>query len=73
MAKKIINKNVFLCHDKRAEISTKNLVTFNRRDGVNDKKFYYYGTSLKNPGFFRGGGGGGCINKFFLGGGRSIA
>ena len=52
MAKKIINKNVFLCHDKRAEIPTKNLVTFKRRDGVNDKKFYYYGTSLKNPSFF---------------------
>ena len=33
MAKKIINKNVFLCHDKRAEIPTKNLVTFKRRDG----------------------------------------
>ena len=34
------------------EISSKNLVTFKRWDGVNDKKFKYYGTSLKNPGFF---------------------
>ena len=40
------------------EISTKNLVTFKRWDRVNDKKFQYYGSSLKNP-IFRGLGRGG--------------
>ena len=34
------------------EISTKNLAIFKRWDGVNDKKFQYYGSSLKNPIFF---------------------
>ena len=38
------------------EISTKNFVTFKRRDGVNDEKFKYYGSSLKDP-ILRGGGG----------------
>ena len=37
------------------EILTKNLVTFKRQDGVKDKKFQYYGGSLKNQ-IFRGGG-----------------
>ena len=36
------------------KISSKNLVTFKRWEGVNDKKFKYYGTSLKNPGFWGG-------------------
>ena len=40
------------------EILTKNLVTFKRWDRVQDKKFEYYGGSLKNP-IFRGSGGGG--------------
>ena len=31
------------------EIATKNLVTFKRWDGVNDEKFWYHGSSLKNP------------------------
>ena len=35
------------------EISTKNLVTFIRWDGVKDEKFIYYGGSLKNT-IFRG-------------------
>ena len=35
------------------KISTKNLVTFKRWDGFNDEKFWYYGSSLKNP-IFRG-------------------
>ena len=38
------------------EISTKNFVTFKRCDGVNDEKFKYYGSSLKDP-ILRGGGG----------------
>ena len=36
------------------EISTKNLVTFKRWDGVKDEKFQKYGSPLKNP-IFRGG------------------
>ena len=36
------------------EILTKNLVTFKRSDGVKDKKFQYYGVSLKNL-IFKGG------------------
>ena len=38
------------------EISTKNLVTFKRwdGDGVNDEKFQYCGSSLKDPIFSRG-------------------
>ena len=36
------------------KISSKNLVTFKRWEGVNYKKNKYYGTSLKNPGFFGG-------------------
>ena len=36
------------------EISTKNLLTFKRWDGVNDK---YYGSSLKTPIFGEGVGG----------------
>ena len=36
------------------EILTKNLVTFKRWDEVKDKKFYYYGGSLKNPNFSGG-------------------
>ena len=38
------------------EISTKNLDTFKRwdGDGVNDEKFQYYGSSLKDPIFNRG-------------------
>ena len=36
------------------EISTKNLCTFKRWDGINDEKFYYYGSSLKNPIFREG-------------------
>ena len=35
------------------EISTKNLVTFKRWDGVKDEKLEYYGDSLENP-IFRG-------------------
>ena len=34
------------------EMSTKNLVTFRRWDGVNDEKFKHYGSSLKNPKLF---------------------
>ena len=34
------------------EISTKNFVTFKRWDSVNDEKFKYYGSSLKDPIFF---------------------
>ena len=42
MAFSVISKN------SNWEISTKNLVTFKRWDGVKDEKFYYYGGSLKN-------------------------
>ena len=35
------------------EISTKNLVTFKRWNGVKDEKFWYYWGSLKNPIFRR--------------------
>ena len=55
------------------EISTKNLVTFRRWDKVNDKKFVYFGSSLKNQIF--GGGGGWAVGercmkkKNFCGGG----
>ena len=38
------------------EISTKNFVTFKRWDSVNDEKFKYYGSSLKDP-ILRGSGG----------------
>ena len=38
------------------EISTKNFVTFKRWDSVNDEKFKYYGSSLKDPILRRGGG-----------------
>ena len=44
----LITKNLNL------EILTKNLVTFKRWDEVKDKKFYYYGGSLKNPNFSGG-------------------
>ena len=41
MKKKLINKNVFSLITKNLswEISTKNLVTFKRWDGVKDEKF----------------------------------
>ena len=42
MAKKFVNKNVFLCvitKNLNWEISTKNLVTFKRWDEVKDDKF----------------------------------
>ena len=41
MAKEFINKNIFSVMTKNLnwEISTKDLVTFKRWDGVNDKKF----------------------------------
>ena len=44
------------------EISTKNFVTFKRWDSVNDEKFKYYGSSLKDPILrgVKGGGGGGA-------------
>ena len=48
------------------ENSTKNLVTFKRWDGINDEKFWYYGSSLKNPNFR----GGAWKNNFFGGGVR---
>ena len=35
------------------EIWTRNLVTFERWDGVKDEKFEYYGGSLKNSIFER--------------------
>ena len=38
------------------EISTKNLVTFKEWDGVNDEKFSYHGSSLKDP-IYSGGAG----------------
>ena len=44
----VITKNL------NREILTKNLVTFKRRDGVEDEKFWYYGNSLKNPIFNEG-------------------
>ena len=44
------------------EISTKNFVTFKRCDGVNDEKFKYYGSSLKDP-ILRGGR---CMKKQFF-------
>ena len=52
-------KNFFSVMSKHLnrEISTNNLVTFKRWDGVNDKTFQYYGSSLKNP---------------LLGGGREV-
>ena len=31
------------------ELSARNLVTFKKWDGINDEKFQYYGSSLKNP------------------------
>ena len=46
------------------EISTKNLVTFKRWDGFNDKK--YNGISLKNP-IFLGESGEGMHEKNFSG------
>ena len=36
------------------EISTKNLVTFKRKDGVKDKKLWCFGGSLKNSTFREG-------------------
>ena len=41
MAKKVINKNVFLCRDQNLNwgILNKNSVTFKRWDGVKDDKF----------------------------------
>ena len=54
------------------EISTKNLVTFKRWDGVSDENnINIYGSSLKNP-IFRGGrwGGGGVHEKTIFWGGR---
>ena len=39
----------FMTKNLNWEISTKNLAIFKRWDGVNDKKFQYYGSSLKNP------------------------
>ena len=47
------------------EVSTNNLVTFKKWDGVNDKK--NYGSSLKNPIFLEERGGRGAW-KFFWGG-----
>ena len=44
----VITKNL------NREILTKNLVTFQRWDGVKDEKFYYYGNSLKNLIFIGG-------------------
>ena len=54
------------------EISTKNLVTFKRWDGVNDKRFWYYGSSLKSPFLCVcvGGEGVGAWKTTFLGWGR---
>ena len=48
------------------EISTKNLVTFKRWDGVNDKKFNNMGVHWKIQGFF-----GGLHKKKFLGEGMN--
>ena len=45
------------------EISTKNFVTFKRWDRVNDEKFKYYGSSLKDPILRRGGGGGRRVHE----------
>ena len=45
------------------ENSTKNLVTFKRWDGVNDEKFQYCGSSLKNPIFWRAVGWGGGVHE----------
>ena len=45
MAKKFINKNVFLCHNLEfinCEILTKNLVTFKRWGGVKDEKLWFF-------------------------------
>ena len=54
--KKVYNQNAFsvITKNLNCEILTKNLVTFNRWDGVKDEKFWY-GSSLKNPIFFGGG------------------
>ena len=55
------------------KISTKNLVTFKRWDGVNDKNLNIMGVQWKSDFFlffFDGGGGGGGAWIFFGGGGR---
>ena len=41
------------------EISTKNLVTFKRWDGVNDENFLNYWSTLRNLNFREGG----CMKK----------
>ena len=41
MSKELINKNVFLCHKK-------NLVSFERWDGLKDEKLKYYESLLKH-------------------------
>ena len=43
-----------IANNLNLETLTKNLYTFKRSDRVKDKKFEYYGGSLKNP-IFRGG------------------
>ena len=45
------------------EISTKNLATFKREDGIKDEKLWYFRGSLKNPTFFGGGGVGVGVTK----------
>ena len=52
------------------EISTKNLVTFKRWDGVNDEKLLYYERSLKNTIFKRETRGRGVMEKHNFKGGR---
>ena len=69
--KKVYNQNAFsvITKNLNCEILTKNLVTFNRWDGVKDEK-NWYGSSLKNPIFFGGGrrGGGEQKETIYLGG-----
>ena len=48
------------------EISTKNLVTFKRWDGVNDENFLNYWSTLRNLNFREGGEG--AWKKTFFGG-----
>ena len=45
------------------EVVSRYLVTFKTWDGVNDKIFSYYRSSLKNQGFFWGGGVGKVVHE----------
>ena len=57
MTKKVHKQKLFVCvitPNLNWEISTKNLATVKRSDGVKDEKFQYYEGSLKNR-IFKGG------------------